>query len=87
MRKASTVPIAKMPRYKEFHHLLRDRLPEAKVSHCVFVAEYAASLAKTAGVDHDDAVTAGLLHDLCRTMPGDELLRQARRRHDRRACR
>ncbi|MCF6284661.1 MAG: bis(5'-nucleosyl)-tetraphosphatase (symmetrical) YqeK [Candidatus Hydrogenedentes bacterium] len=72
------MPIAKMPRYKEFHHLIRDRLPEEKVSHCIFVAEYAASLSDAAGVDHDDAVTAGMLHDLCRTVPGDDLLKQAR---------
>jgi len=67
-----------MARFKEFHFLLRDRLPEEKVSHCVFVAEYAASLAERVGVDHDEAVTAGLLHDLCRTEPGEDLLRRAR---------
>ncbi len=72
------MPIAKMARYKEFHHLLRDRLPEEKVSHCVFVAEYAASLAEKIDVDHDAAVTAGLLHDLCRTEADEDLLRRAR---------
>ena len=72
------MPIAKMDRYKEFHHLLRDRLTEEKVSHSVFVAEYAASLADSMDVDHDAAVTAGLLHDLCRTMEPEDLLRNAR---------
>lgn len=72
------MPIAKMARYKEFHHLLRDRLPEEKVSHCIFVAEYAASLAGSIGVNHDDAVTAGMLHDLCRTEGGEALLHRAR---------
>ena len=73
------MPIAEMPRYKEFHHLIRERLPEEKVSHCIFVAEYAASIAPKIGVDHDDAVTAGMLHDLCRTVPGEDLLKKARR--------
>ncbi len=72
------MPIAKMARYKEFHHLLRDRLSEEKVSHSIFVAEYAASLAEGIGVDHDAAVTAGMLHDLCRTESNEDLLRRAR---------
>jgi predicted HD superfamily hydrolase involved in NAD metabolism len=67
-----------MRRYKEFLGLLRENLPEDKVSHCIFVAEYAASLAVKAGVPHDEVVTAGMLHDLCRAQSGDVLLARAR---------
>jgi len=72
------MPIAKDPRYKEYLQLLRARLPEKKVSHCVFVAEYLCSFAPGLGLDHSEAVAAGLLHDLCRAMPHDELLAKAR---------
>lgn len=72
------MPIAKMPRYKEYLQLIRDRLPDEKVSHSVFVAEYAASLSMIAGVQHDDIVTAAMLHDLCRTEEPGVLLTRAR---------
>lgn len=72
------MPLARLPRYKEFLQILRERLPDEKVSHCIFVAEYAASLATKAGVAHDDIVTAALLHDLCRTEEPENLLARAR---------
>lgn len=72
------MPIVKLPRYKEFLQLLRENLPEDKVSHSIFVAEYAASLALKAGVVHDNIVTAGMLHDLCRAQSGEVLLARAR---------
>lgn len=71
------MPIVRMRRYREFLHLLRENLPEEKVSHCIFVAEYAASLAVKAGVFHDEVVTAGMLHDLCRAQSGEVLLARA----------
>ena len=71
------MPIAKTPRSKEFVALLRKRLPEKKARHCIFVAEYFSSYADKIGVDHDKAVTAGLLHDLCRTWKKSELLHAA----------
>lgn len=69
-----------MARTKEYLAFLKSRLPEDKISHSVFTAEYLASFAEEIGVDHDDAVTAGLLHDCCRGMPKDELLAEARQR-------
>ena len=72
------MPIARMPRYKEFLQIIRERLPDDRVSHSIFVAEYAASLAEKAGVPHDEVVTAGMLHDLCRAEPPDVLLTRAR---------
>lgn len=73
------MPLVKTARYKEFLALLRKRLPDDKVSHCVFVAEYMASFAGKIQVDHDAAVTAGLLHDLFRTEENEELLECAGR--------
>jgi predicted HD superfamily hydrolase involved in NAD metabolism len=72
------MPIVKMARYKEFAQLLRKRLSGDKYSHSVFTAEYLSSFAESIGLDHDTAVTAGLLHDLCRTMEPAELLKRAR---------
>ena len=72
------MPIVKMARYKEFTELIGKRLSSDKYSHSVFTAEYISSFAESIGVDHDQAVTAGLLHDLCRTMSAEELLQRAR---------
>ncbi|MCC6142941.1 MAG: bis(5'-nucleosyl)-tetraphosphatase (symmetrical) YqeK, partial [Candidatus Hydrogenedentes bacterium] len=71
------MPIAKAARTHEFVAALRERLPEDKVAHCVSVAEYLSSFAETIGLDHDTAVAAGLLHDLCRGLGNDEILRLA----------
>lgn len=67
-----------MARAKEYLAFLKSRLPDDKVSHSVFTAEYLASFAEGIGLRHDDAVTAGLLHDCCRGLPKDELLAEAR---------
>ena len=72
------MPVARFPRYKEFLKLLRERLPDEKVTHSIFVAEYAASIAVRAGAPHDEVVTAGLLHDLCRAEDPEILLTRAR---------
>lgn len=71
------MPIVRLPRHKEFVHLLRRDLPAAKASHSIFVAEYLSSFAEGIGLDHDEAVTAGLLHDLCRTLDDQTLLSRA----------
>jgi predicted HD superfamily hydrolase involved in NAD metabolism len=59
--------------------LLGERLPAEKARHSVFVAEYLTSIAARAGVDHDEAATAGLLHDLCRTLDNATMLAEAER--------
>ncbi|MBI3117301.1 MAG: bis(5'-nucleosyl)-tetraphosphatase (symmetrical) YqeK [Candidatus Hydrogenedentes bacterium] len=71
------MPVVKDPRSTEFLRLLRERLPEKRVSHSIFVAEYLSSFARQIGLDHDQAVAAGLLHDLCRTLSNDEMLQRA----------
>jgi len=72
------VPVAKMPRNKEYLQSLRERLSDVRVSHCVFTAEYISSFAVGLGIPHDDAVTAGLLHDYCRDLNKEDMLKQAR---------
>jgi predicted HD superfamily hydrolase involved in NAD metabolism len=56
--------IVDSPRAREFVHLLRGRLSEQTVSHCIFTAALMASFAGEAGITNEQAVTAGLLHDL-----------------------
>lgn len=58
------MPIVDSPRAKEFVRLLRQRLSEQTVSHSIFAAALMASFADEAGITNDQAVTAGLLHDL-----------------------
>jgi len=57
--------------------LLRDRVTDKTLRHCIFTAEYMASFAAGAGIANDAAVTAGLLHDLCKGMSPDDLLAAA----------
>jgi len=72
------MPVAKMPQAKEYLRRMRERLTDDKVSHCVFTAEYLSSFAPSLGIDHDESVTAGLLHDFCRDLSKEEMLEQAR---------
>ncbi len=72
------MPIADMPEAKTYLRRLREVLNDDKVSHCIFTAEYLASFAVSLGIDHDDAVAAGLLHDFCRCLDDSEMLDQAR---------
>lgn len=72
------MPVVDMPQSKEYLLCLRERLSDEKVSHCVFTAEYLSSFAASLGISHDEAVTAGLLHDFCRDLNKEEMLQQAR---------
>lgn len=71
--------IVQTARAREFVHLLRDRVSDRTMQHSVFTAEYMASLAHQAEITNDQAVTAGLLHDLCKDMADEELLAAAAR--------
>ncbi len=75
------MPIAKTPQFKEYLRRLRERLTDDKISHCIFTAEYLSSFAATVGLDHDEAVTAGLLHDFARDLKKEAFLQQARLLH------
>ncbi len=72
------MPIAQAPEAKQYLKRLRERLSEERVSHCIFTAEYLSSFAKDLGIDHDEAVTAGLLHDYCRDLKKNAFLEEAR---------
>lgn len=80
MKKGCTMPTDFPPRREEFRELLRTRLTDDKFRHCESVARYAAALAPGLNVDVAAAVTAGLLHDLCRGYGAEKLLAEADRR-------
>ena len=66
------------PTYDEALVALSSRLSERALSHSVRVADEAASLADTYGVDVDAARLAGLLHDWHRETPAAVLIERAR---------
>ncbi|MBX7257857.1 MAG: HD domain-containing protein [Candidatus Hydrogenedentes bacterium] len=69
-----TLSIARADEYLE---LLRERLPDHTLRHCVSVAGLMQHLAPLLGISLEGAVTAGLLHDSCKAMKKDELLARA----------
>lgn len=69
------------PRKAEFLELMRARLPEKKAQHCINVAGLLVRIAQKLGLAEEDAVAAGLLHDLFRTCSSDVLLEEARARN------
>ena len=71
------MPIIETARAKEFVSLLRARVSDYTLRHCIFAAEYMASFAAQAEITNDEAVTAALLHDLCKGMADAELLAAA----------
>lgn len=71
------MPVRDAPRAKEFIAALRDRLPAKKVDHVISVTELLLLISEGLGLEHDQAATAGLLHDYCRTLSNDEMLRRA----------
>lgn len=74
------MPVAKCAMAKTCLQKIRERLSEKRVSHSVFTAEYLSSFAPDLGLDHDDAVVAGLLHDYCRDLDKEAFLLEARQR-------
>lgn len=71
--------MSKLPaaRADEYIALLTRRLPKKTLDHCISVAEHMVSFADRAGITGEQAATAGLLHDLCKSMQGPELLAAA----------
>lgn len=63
--------------YGQAHALASERLSAGSLAHSERVADEAARLAGLYGVDPGDARLAGILHDLRRDTPHDELLRAA----------
>lgn len=67
------------PRADEFVALVERRLPRKTLNHVISVAEFMSGFADKAEITPEQAVNAGLLHDLCKPMQGPELLEAARR--------
>lgn len=61
------------PRADEYLALLTERLPEKTLRHVQSVATFLLTFAEEAGVTEEQAVTAGLLHDLCKAYGKDDL--------------
>lgn len=57
---------------------VRQRLTERSFDHCVRVAESSSALAKSYGIDEEQAWAAGLLHDWDRELTGPDLVEAAR---------
>jgi len=70
-------PLLQTDRAEEFVRLLRKRLRGKTVNHSISAARFMASYATKAGITPDQAVTTGLLHDLCKDMAGDALIAAA----------
>jgi nicotinate-nucleotide adenylyltransferase len=66
------------PRADEFLALLRERLPDKTFRHSVSVARTMLEVADEAGITAEQAVTAGLLHDLCKPLKGDDIVERAK---------
>ena len=60
-------------RADEYLFLLGKRLSNKTYAHCVSVARTMLTMAEKVGISPEQAVTAGLLHDLCKAMKPDEL--------------
>lgn len=56
---------------------LKDRLSEKRYEHSLNVADECLKLARHYGEDADKAYFAGLVHDVCKEVPPDELRQQA----------
>jgi len=65
------------PRADEFIALLRERLPEKTYKHTLSVAHTILGAAPAAGISPEQAVSAGLLHDLCKAMKPEALTEKA----------
>lgn len=66
------------PRAGEYLGFVRERLPEKTFRHAVSVAETMLDVAGEAGIDAEQAVAAGLLHDACKAMKPEALAEKAR---------
>lgn len=71
------MPILQTTRSEEFKAVARERLPDKTYRHTVSVAEFMLSFSGEAGITDEQVAAAGLLHDLCKAMKGDELLAKA----------
>lgn len=71
------MPLVDIDRAREYLSILRERVSERTLNHCIGTAEYMASFASALGIEPQTAVTTGLLHDLCKGLPDDIYLVRA----------
>jgi len=64
-------------RESEFRAVLRERLPEKTFAHVESVTDTIVSFHDKAGISLEQAVTAGLLHDVCKAVQKDDLREMA----------
>lgn len=62
---------------EEVKGFLKNRLSEKRFNHSVNVADECRKLAKTYGEDEEKAYFAGLVHDVCKEVPAQELKQMA----------
>lgn len=62
-------------RNSEFLDILKEKLTPSRLYHSVCVAEQAQHLAEKFGADTEKAYTAGLIHDIMRYEPPEEMLK------------
>lgn len=62
-------------RNSEFLDILKEKLTSARLYHSICVAEQAQHLAEKFGADTEKAYTAGLIHDIMRYEPPEEMLK------------
>lgn len=62
-------------RNSEFLEILKQRLTPSRLYHSICVAEQARNLAKNFGADAGKAYTAGLIHDIMRYEPPENMLK------------
>ncbi len=65
------------PRAAEYIALLESRLPDKTLRHVQSVAGLMLTFTEAAGISDEQAVTAGLLHDLCKAYPKEALREKA----------
>jgi len=71
------VAISNLPRKDEYLGLLRGRVSDRTLRHCIGTAEFMALLASRVEIGHEAAMTAGLLHDLCKGFDDETMLAKA----------
>ena len=63
-----------METQRDYHALLQGMLSEKRYRHSLAVSARAAELALLHGTDREKAALAGLLHDICKELPGEKQL-------------
>lgn len=66
------------PRADEYMEVLEARLPGKTFRHVHSVAQFMLTFAEDAGITDEQAVTAGLLHDICKPLQKEKMMARAK---------